>query len=95
MGLWRGNLRGRLLRRSCHRWEDTIKTDLQEIGFENTDWFHLMEDWWAFVSAVINSWVSWNAANFLDSGKIKHLKHSAPLTWLIIVGSVGEKSDRP
>jgi len=44
MGLWRGNLRRRLLWRSCHRWEDAIKTDLQEIGFENMDWFHLMED---------------------------------------------------
>jgi hypothetical protein len=35
--LWRENVRGRLLRRSCHRWEDAIKTDLQEIEFENMD----------------------------------------------------------
>jgi len=32
-GVVEGKLkRKELLRRSCHRWEDAIKTDLQEIG---------------------------------------------------------------
>jgi hypothetical protein len=27
-----------------HRWEDNIKMDLTEIGFEGTDWIHLAQD---------------------------------------------------
>jgi hypothetical protein len=34
-----------------------FKIDLQEIGWEDVDWFHLAQDrdsWWALVNTVIN-----------------------------------------
>jgi len=39
------------------RWEDNIKTDLQEVGCGGVDWIGLAQDsdsWRAFVSAVMN-----------------------------------------
>jgi len=44
-----------------HRWEDNIKVDLQEVGYEGMDWIELAQDrdrWWALVNVVINLWVS-------------------------------------
>jgi hypothetical protein len=52
--------RRRLLERPRHRWQDNIKTDLQEIGWEHMDWIDVVQDrkkWWALVNAVINLWV--------------------------------------
>jgi hypothetical protein len=34
----------RPLRRPRCRWEDNIKMDLREIGWEGVDWIHLAED---------------------------------------------------
>jgi hypothetical protein len=34
----------RSLRRPKHRWEDNIKMDLREIGWEGVDWMHLAQD---------------------------------------------------
>ena len=42
------------------RWEDNIKTDLQEVGGSFGDWMELAQDrdrWRAFVSTVMNLWV--------------------------------------
>jgi hypothetical protein len=39
------------------RWEDNIKMDLQEVGWEGMDWIDMAEDkdrWWAVVNAVMN-----------------------------------------
>jgi hypothetical protein len=39
------------------RWQDNIKVDLQEVGFEGVDWINLAEDrdrWRALVNAVMN-----------------------------------------
>ena len=38
------------------RWEDNIKMDLREVGFDPGDWKALAEDrdqWWAYVRAVM------------------------------------------
>jgi hypothetical protein len=32
------------LRRHGHRWEDNIRMNLKEIGFEVVDWIHLASD---------------------------------------------------
>jgi hypothetical protein len=42
----------RLLRRSRHRWEDNIRMDLRETGWQDVDWMHLdqnRDQWWALV----------------------------------------------
>jgi hypothetical protein len=47
----------RPLERSRHRWEDSIKMDLREIGIDGTNWIQLAQDrdqWQAFVNTVIN-----------------------------------------
>ena len=47
----------RPLGRPRRRWEDNIKTDLQEVGCVYTDWIGLAQDrdrWWTLVSAVMN-----------------------------------------
>jgi len=39
------------------RWEDNIKTDLQEVGCGGVDWIELAQDrdrWRSFVTAVMN-----------------------------------------
>jgi hypothetical protein len=39
----------RPLGRPRHRWEDDIKMDLREMGWEGVDWIHLDQDrdqWW-------------------------------------------------
>jgi hypothetical protein len=59
----------RSLGRPRHRWEDNIKTDLTEIGFEGVNWIHLAQDryqWQALVSMVVNLWFPINLGNFLS-----------------------------
>jgi len=34
----------RPLRRPKHRWEDNIRLDLREIGWEGVGWMHLAQD---------------------------------------------------
>jgi len=60
----------RLLGRPRHRWEDTIKMDIQEVEWGVMDWIDLAQDgnsWWALANAVINLRVPQNAGNFLTS----------------------------
>jgi len=48
------------LGRPRHRWEDDIKMDLQEVGFEDMDWIEQAQDrdrWQALVNAVMSFWV--------------------------------------
>jgi hypothetical protein len=45
------------LGRPRHRWEDSIKLDLREIGIDGANWIWLAQDrvqWWAFVNMVMN-----------------------------------------
>jgi hypothetical protein len=50
----------RPLVRPRHRWEDSIKLDLREIGINGANWIQLAQDrvqWQAFVNMVMNLWV--------------------------------------
>ena len=52
--------RKRPLGRLRRRWEDNIKTDLQEVGYGVMDWIGLAQDresWRALVNVVMNLWV--------------------------------------
>jgi hypothetical protein len=49
--------RRRTLGRPRRRWEDNIKMDLREVGWEGMDWINLAQDtdrWRALVNAVMN-----------------------------------------
>jgi hypothetical protein len=40
-----------------HSWEDNIRMDLMEIGWENVLWIHLAQDkdqWWTTVKTIMN-----------------------------------------
>ena len=58
------------LRRIRRRWEDNIKTNIQEMGCGVMGWIELAQDrdWWrALVNAVMNLRVPQNVGNFLTS----------------------------
>jgi len=43
--------------RPMRRWEDIVKTDLRETGWEDVDWIHLAQDrdrWRALIYKVMN-----------------------------------------
>jgi len=49
--------RKRPLGRPRPRWEDNIKMDIQEVGYEGMDWIYQVQDrdrWRALVIAVMN-----------------------------------------
>jgi hypothetical protein len=49
-----------MLGRPRHRWVDSIKMDLGEIGWDGRDWIELPQDrvqWMALVNMVMNLWV--------------------------------------
>jgi hypothetical protein len=59
-------------KRSCgrtrRRWEDNIKMEFMEIGWEGVDRMYLAEDmdrWRALVNTAVNLWVPKKAGNFL------------------------------
>jgi hypothetical protein len=48
------------LERRTRRWEDNIRMDLREIGWEGVEWIHLAQDrdqWRAVLNTVMNLWV--------------------------------------
>ena len=50
----------RPLGRSRRTWEDNIKMNLREVGYDPRDWIALAEDrdqWRAYVWAIMNLWV--------------------------------------
>jgi len=53
-----GNPEGKKpLGRSRSRWDDSIRMDLGDIGWEGEDWIHLAPDryqWWATVNTIRN-----------------------------------------
>jgi hypothetical protein len=47
----------RPLGRPRRRWEDNLKMDLQEVGYEGMEWIELAQErdrWRALVNAVVN-----------------------------------------
>jgi hypothetical protein len=53
-----------------HRWEDKIRIDLREIGWEDVDWMHLTwerDPWWTLVNSVMNIQVPQKARDFMTS----------------------------
>jgi hypothetical protein len=49
--------RKRPLGRPSCRWEDNIRMDLREIGWEDVDWMHVVQDrdqWRTLVNTVMN-----------------------------------------
>jgi hypothetical protein len=47
--------------RPMRTWENNIKMDLREIGWEVADWIHLAQDrnqWWGLMNTVMNLRVS-------------------------------------
>ena len=62
----------RPLGRPRRRWEGNIKTDLQDMGCEGTQWIELAQDrdrWRTLVNTAMNLRVPLNAGNFLTSFK--------------------------
>ncbi|KAJ4450866.1 hypothetical protein ANN_02298 [Periplaneta americana] len=50
----------RPLGRPRRRWEDNIKMDLREVGYDDREWINLAQDrdqWRAYVRAAVNLWV--------------------------------------
>jgi hypothetical protein len=59
-----------LLGRPRHTWEDNIKMDLEEIGWEDVDWIHLAQDTdhrRVLVERIMILRVPYKAGNFLNS----------------------------
>jgi hypothetical protein len=57
----------RQLERPRSRWEDNIKMDLREVGWD-MDWIHLAQGrdrWWAVANAGMNLHILLNAGNSL------------------------------
>jgi hypothetical protein len=54
---WLKNLKGRPLGKDRGRFEDNIRMDVRETGWEGVDWMQLAQDryqWQAFVNKVMN-----------------------------------------
>jgi hypothetical protein len=69
---WLENMKGRMrsLGRPRHKWEDNIGKDLREIGWEDVDWMHLVQDrdqWRALMITVLKFRFPYKAGNFLIS----------------------------
>jgi hypothetical protein len=64
---------------TCRRvWEDNIKMDLREIGWECLDWMHLAQDrdqWRSLVNTVMNLRVPQKAGNFLTISFSRTVHH--------------------
>jgi len=65
-----------ILETDTHRWEDNIKMDLKEFGYESGDWIHVA-DCWELGNELSGSIKAWE---FLDELSDCHLlnRNSAP-----------------
>jgi hypothetical protein len=46
----------------CHDWEDIIRMDIGEVGWEDVDW---TGRWWALLNMVVSILVPLRVGNFL------------------------------
>jgi hypothetical protein len=49
------------LERARNRWEDNIRMDITEVGWEGVDWIHLAQDRdlrWSVLKTVMSLWAS-------------------------------------
>jgi hypothetical protein len=54
--------------RPRRRWVDNIKMDIKEMGWEDVDWIHVIQDraqWWTVVNTGMNLRVPKKAGEFL------------------------------
>jgi hypothetical protein len=61
------------LGRPRHRWDGKIKLDFKDLGCEDVNWIHLVQDmvqWQAFLNTVINFSVQSKAGNFLTAEQL-------------------------
>ncbi|KAJ4450892.1 hypothetical protein ANN_02325 [Periplaneta americana] len=75
----------RPLGRSRPRWEDNIKTDLREVGYDDRDWINLEQDrdrWRAYVRAAMNLRRIHVEKAFLVGVIDERLKPQAPSFWV-------------
>ncbi|KAJ4427587.1 hypothetical protein ANN_25235 [Periplaneta americana] len=72
-----GTLEGnRSLGRPRRRWEDNIKMDLMEVGYDDREWINLAEDrdqWRAYVRAAMNLRRQLNAVDFRVSSDLNYI----------------------
>jgi len=89
----------RPLGRPGHRWENSIKMDLQEVRCGGMDWIKLAQDrdrWRALLNAVMNLWFPLILGNFLTSCKLVHFSRRTLLLGvsmeLILLHSIKNKN---
>ncbi|KAJ4447245.1 hypothetical protein ANN_09249 [Periplaneta americana] len=71
----------RPLGRPRHRWDDNIKMDLREVGYDDRDWIDLAQDrdqWRAYVRAAMNLRGSLKASSFQQQSETvrNHREHA-------------------
>ncbi|KAJ4434854.1 hypothetical protein ANN_23425 [Periplaneta americana] len=94
----------RPLGRPRRRWEDNIKMDLREVGYDDRDWINLAQDrdrWRAYVRAAMNLRVGWvkadtKAIQAIHDHVITHnprvsVSHNDFSTWNLHVKNVQEE----
>jgi hypothetical protein len=68
---WLENLKGRDdFDRHESIWEDSIKIDIKESGYEIVNWIYLEQDknqWWALVNTVLSFRLAYITGNFFSS----------------------------
>jgi hypothetical protein len=58
------------LGRHRRRWEDNIRTNFREKGWDGFDWIHRAQDkgqWQPLLNTVMNFWVRYDFWKFLNS----------------------------
>ncbi|KAJ4438483.1 hypothetical protein ANN_14428 [Periplaneta americana] len=82
----------RPLGRSRRRWEDNIKMDLREVGYDDRDWINLSHDrdrWRAYVRAAMNLRVLYKPFHFSQKNSNNQGKESTDRSKIQSVARAG------